>query len=427
MSLNNILEELLKNSNFNDNKEQVIQTINSLKIVPSYPIVLIGGTNGKGSVCAYLTKILLNAGYKVGTFTSPHVLSYNERIKINNNNIDDKCLADMLKTVISSYHDIAGNNDIGLFKAFTLASHIVFTQRKIDIAIIEVGIGGENDVTNLFEPTISAITNVAFDHSEILGDTLDKIGLQKSGIFRKNKPAFFGDTNIPQSILTNAVKIGTKLQILERDYKIVSHELSFDVICDNRSYFSIPFPAMRGVKQKENAALSIAILNKLKNNFPIGINHIKTGLLQTSLVGRFQIIPGLPQTVLDVAHNPNAISHMLENMLKLPSAKHVYAVFGIASDKDIDNIIFQCRNIFKKWYIAKTNSYRGTESNIIAEKLFENGLKKEQIIICESIQKAYNIAYSNANDNDQIIAFGSFLTVEEVYKTILDKRRPDAR
>lgn len=417
MSLDQTLRKLLESNNFSNNLPEIQKTIQQLNINPSYPIILIGGTNGKGSVCAYLSTILVNAGYLIGTFTSPHVLDYNERIQINNSNVDDDTLNEALTTVLQTYHKITNSNDIGLFKAFTLAAHLIFAQKKIDIAIVEVGIGGKNDVTNLFEPLISAITNIDFDHRNILGNTLDEIGIQKAGIYRKDKWALFGNVTIPNSIIQQANLIGAKLQIFGKDFILQKDELSISVHCNNKNYFSLPYPALRGIKQADNAALAIAILDKLSSIVPVGLNHIKSGLLTCSLIGRFQVLPGLPQTIVDVAHNPPAVTHLLENVLKLPSCKNTYAIFGIANDKDIEQISFSCRNVFSKWHIAKLNSPRALAADEIALTLFEMGLRKEQIVICDSIKDAYEKTKCLANDDDRIVAFGSFLVVEEICKS----------
>lgn len=422
MALKESIDHLLTTHNFKNNLDIIKHIILELKIMPDYPIILIGGTNGKGSVCAYLTTILTGAGYNVGSFTSPHVLRYNERISINNVPIDDITLNSALEVVMNvDCHAMATNDNynLGLFKTFTLAAHLIFMARKIDIAIIEVGIGGKSDITNLFEPLISAITNVDYDHSDLLGDTLEKIGEEKSGIFRENKWGFFGSSKIPKSVINTARQIGTKLQQFGLDFGIIKHELCFDVFCQERTFYSLPYPAGRGFEQTQNAALAIAILSKLHNLFPVSLASQKTGLLASKLIGRFQLMPGLPQNILDVAHNLQAVTHMLENMLKLPFAKSNYAVFGIAKDKDASAIIRVCNDKFDKWFIAKTNSERSMPVTDLARLLIENGVKPDQIVSCTTISEAYAKAHSCAKDTDRIISFGSFLVVEEVYNTIL--------
>ena len=412
-----ILQKLLTINDFDLSLDITKQVIKQLNICPTYPIILVGGTNGKGSTCAYLTNILINAGYKVGTYTSPHVFNYTERICINNQPIDFDNLTQLLTQIYNANQD-----QLGLFKTFTLAAHLYFIHQQIDIAIMEVGIGGLHDVTNLFEPDISVITGIDYDHCHILGYSLDEIAIQKAGIFRANKWSFIGENNPPQSLLNYATTINTKLQIANLDFGFKLRDNCFDVWCDHRgdqkNFLSLPLPALRGTKQLNNATLAIAILNKLSNLFPISISAIKTGLIQTKIIGRFQLIPGLPQIILDVAHNSQAISHMLENMLKLPFAKNDYAIFGCRDDKDIVNIIKQCRSRFSKWFIAPLNYKHSITNKQLIQIMLDNNVAEEQIIACDSIESACKLALASMTDKDRVSCFGSFLVVEEAYKTI---------
>lgn len=396
--------------------------INQLNLNPTYPIILVGGTNGKGSVCAYLTTILSLAGFKVGTFTSPHVLSYNERICLNNKAVDDETLNSALETVINVAKQQNEIDNLGLFQTFTLAAQLIFMQQNVDIAIIEVGIGGKNDVTNLFEPTISAITTVAYDHCDILGNSLEEIGLEKSGVFRTHKWGFYGSNKPPHSLIEYAQQIDTKFQQFSVNFGLVKQELSFDVWCEDKKYFTLPYPGLRGDTQPNNVALALAILSKLQDKFPLSSGAIKTGILQTKLIGRFQLLPGLPQIILDVAHNTQAVTVMLQNMLKLPFAKRNLAVFGIANDKDVAQIIRLCKDSFDQWYIAKINKPNGLSTPHLAEILLQNGVLKQNIIECENISMAYQKASKCLNNEDRLICFGSFLVVEDTHKTIQSTR-----
>jgi dihydrofolate synthase/folylpolyglutamate synthase len=411
MDLNQQLSYLLNTNEFSDNLSALKATISKINIVPAYPIILVAGTNGKGSTCAYLTTILTNAGYNVGTFTSPHVFEYNERICINNQPIDNASLNLVLQQVI----DTCQVNP-GLFKAFTLGAHLYFIQQKIDIAVIEVGIGGLNDATNLFDPTISVITTISHDHKQILGNTGDEIGKQKAGIFRKNVPAFIGMQNPPQSVIQYAREINTPLQILGTDFSYVKHELSFDVYAQHNKYFGLPYPALRGMEQISNASLAICVLSELKSRFPVPLSSIKTGLLQIKLPGRLSILPGQPQIILDVAHNEEAVSHLLKNMLKLPFALHNYAVFGIAGDKDIPAIVAKAQAHFNQWFIAPIKSKRSIDNNKLIQIMQDNGIDKNNITAFETINKALTHAKSISRNDDRIICFGSFLVVEEAYR-----------
>ena len=417
MELTTLVDYLASCNNSLPDHNSIQSCIKKLNIIPKYPIILVGGTNGKGSVCAYLSTLLSMAGYRVGSFTSPHVFKYNERICINNQSVDDFALVSALHEVINASQMHTTSLNLGLFRSFTLAAHLLFMQRNVDIAIFEVGIGGLNDITNLFSPTISAITNVALDHCEILGNTIDEIALQKAGIYRSGQYAFYGSINPPPNLVGYAKQIGAKFQQFEIDFGVVQNELSFDVWCQNKNYYTLPYPSLRGEAQANNVALALAVLNKLHQQFPISNGVIKTGLLKTTLVGRFQVIPGSPQVILDVAHNVHSVTNMLHNMLKLPFASRTVAVFGIAKDKNTSEIINLCRDAFDCWFIAKINNERGLKAGEIRHILKNNCVSEQNIIECETIELAYLKACEAKFD--RIICFGSFLVVEEVYNTIL--------
>lgn len=406
-----IINYLLNANNFNNTNVEFQHLIKVLEITPSYPIILVAGTNGKGSTCAYLTTILSNAGYKVGTFTSPHVFEYNERIQINNQPVDDNILITALDAVIKSSND----NNLGIFKTFTLASHIIFMNEKIDIAIVEVGVGGANDVTNYFEPTIAAVSNVDFDHCAILGNTLEEIGLQKAGIFRANKPALYGAINPPQTLIQYAKTINAKFTCFGQDFGFKRHEYGWDFYSPQLNLYSLPFPSMRGQEQLLNASLAIAILANLKYDFPLTSSQIKTGLLQTSLVGRFQVIPGLPQIILDTAHNIQAVEVMWQNVLKLQFAKHNYALFAIANDKNWQVIIEQQAKNYDHWFLSRLGSERSANPEDVLQKLLDCGVNSAKISISNNVTEAFLSTYNQLKQEDRLVCFGSFLTVEQAY------------
>lgn len=408
-----LINHLLATNNFTASNNDVKLVIDALQLTIKYPIILVGGTNGKGSTCAYLTTILTNAGYKVGTFTSPHIFDYNERIQLNNQPIDDTTLVAALNSVITNSHV-----NLGLFKTFTLAAHQIFTQQKVDIAVIEVGLGGAQDCTNLFEPSISAITNVELDHCDILGYDKESIAKEKSGIFRANKPALFGSRDIPQVINDTAQAINAQLSIYGNEFSARKHDFSWDFISNDGNLYSLPLPSMRGQEQLANASLAIAILQKLRTQFPVSSAQIKQGLLQTHLIGRFQVMPGVPQIVFDTAHNPQAIELMCQNMIKLPFAKRNLAVFSIADDKDWQTIINTYATQFDSWYIARINSPRSVDPEELQKQLIAQGVSPTAIHIAEDISAAFDTAYSQLTQDDRVVCFGSFLVVEEAYQAL---------
>lgn len=407
--LSSIIKKLNLTNNFIANNSEVQKCIELLNITPTYPIILVGGTNGKGSTCAYLSSILVEAGFKVGTFTSPHVFNYNERICLNSEPINDNTLADTLETILNHYNP-------GVFKSFTLAAHLIFIQKNIDIAVIEVGLGGKNDVTNLFEPYISAITNVSMDHADILGDTTEKIALEKAGIFRPGKVGFYGHNHPPQNLVEYAKDIGCKLKISNHDFGINPHDYSFDIWSGNNNYYALPYPPMRSTQQLENIALSLAILENLPAKFTITLSQIKQGILNSKLVGRFEILPGLPQIILDVAHNYDSVNHMLKNMLKLTPIERSFAVFGIANNKDIESLIAICADKFDHWFIAKINSARAIENSELVKIMQHCNIEIDKISCCDSLVNAFKQAQQKAKATDRICGFGSFLVVEEIHR-----------
>ena len=412
-----LISHLLTHTNFSASLLDVKKTIHKLKLQPSYPIILVAGTNGKGSCCAYLSTILSNAGYRVGTFTSPHVFEYNERIAIENKPIDDASLCQALQEVIA-----AAELNLGIFKTFTLAAHLIFARQQVDIAIVEVGIGGAQDATNLFEPSISAITTVALDHCELLGNSIEEIGAQKAQIYRPFKPAFFASKHIPQSVLEYAQQIHAQLELAGRDFSYTRQALSWNFYTDQQNYYSLPYPSLRGVEQLENASLALAILVELREQFPLSLAQIKAGLLQTTLIGRFQVLAGVPQIVLDTAHNPQAIDTMCENMLKLPFAKRNFALFGVAKDKNWQEIIRKSNKNFDYWYIAPLNSERTEQPQLIADYLVSLGVSTKNIYQLPNIKSAFTQCYQQLTSDDRLVCFGSFLVVEEASHAIQEVR-----
>lgn len=418
LKLSAIINKLHASRLRNADLDHCTQIIKQLQIHPLYPIILVGGTNGKGSTCAYLSSILAEAGYSVGSFTSPHVFNYNERICINNQPIDNVTLTSILGLVADASH-----YELGFFKTITLAAHMFFMRHNIEIAIIEVGIGGLNDVTNLFEPSLSIITTVDLDHSGTLGTTIEEIGLQKSGIARPSKYCIFGGPVIPDSLKQYMSQINAKFITLGRDFGVIKHDAQIDIWIDkHKTIYGLPYPNMRGFDQITNVALAVTALELLEPNFPLSIAAIKSGILKTALTGRFQVLPGQPQIILDVAHNQQAISHMLQNMLKLPFVKRSFAVFGIAIDKDAAAVVKLCAKHFDKWFIAPTNSNKSCTAKQLNDILLEHGIKKDQIFTFNDIDAATKQAIDTATQDDRIMCFGSFLVVEEAYNTIRNAR-----
>ena len=377
------------------------------------PVILVGGTNGKGSTCAMLERILLAADYRVGLYTSPHLLDYNERVRINGLAADDASLCAAFARVEQARGDVA----LTYFEFGTLAAWEVFAAAGLDAIVLEVGLGGRLDATNVYEPSCAIVTGVDFDHMDYLGTNREDIGREKAGIFRSGIAAICGDPQPPQSLIDHAEAIGAGLQVMGRDFGYQQHEQQW-------LYWSHPahgegirrgglaFPALRGEQQVANAASALAALDALRRQLPVAMKDVRQGLSQVELTGRFQVLPGLPAVVLDVAHNPQAaraLAASLEKMEDRTYYPNTWAVFGMLADKDIDGVIDALRERVTHWLPCTLEGPRAASADLLASRLQAKGLKL--VGQFDSSAAALSCAQENAGEDDRILAFGSFLTV----------------
>lgn len=414
--LKNLINSLLNVQAYEENLDTLFLERVRDQVKSNYPTILVTGTNGKGSVCAFISSILKSSGYRVGVFTSPHVIDYNERITIDNVNISDQDFYDYLQKVANdtAYLD----RPFGFFRLLTLIAHSYFIDKNIDIAVIEVGIGGAKDITNCFDPDISIITKVALDHCEVLGDNREKIGLEKAKIFRSIKPAIYGEFDIPNSVLDYAQKINTNLLRFGIDFKVQINDRNswhyLDLKNNVNNLYSLLTPSMRGKQQVVNAAIAICAIQQLEftdNGFTFSKTVIKNAISMTRLKGRFEVLPGYPRVILDVAHNPDAVANMVHNMLEL-GLKNNIAVFAVAKDKDIKNIIKNSKKYFKKWYIAPIeNIDRSCNLEDIVQELTQQDVLLDDICSFDCVADAMLAALKMRQADYNIVVFGSFLTV----------------
>lgn len=396
--------------------ERVGEVKKRMNLVPQCPVVVVAGTNGKGSVCAYLSHIYKEAGFKVGTLTSPHLLRYNERIAINTQPVSDDL-------IVSSFERIeAARGEISLtyFEFNTLAAVDIFMRANVDVMILEVGLGGRLDAVNVFDGDCSVVTSVDLDHQAFLGDTVEQVGFEKAGVFRSGKPAVCGQNPAPESLVKHAEEIGAKLLMVQRDFDFASmesvqwnyrfHPQSSDGQSRNRN--SLPFPALRGAYQLSNAACALTVLECLNNQLPVDIGAIKRGLLLVENPGRFQVLPGRPLVVLDVGHNPHAARALRRSLINLAFAQKRTAVFSMLSDKDIDGVLEIVKDQFDEWNIAPLDVPRGMTVEALQAKLAEHGI--DNVNVFETVAAAYRAALAKATENDRIVVFGSFHTVADV-------------
>jgi dihydrofolate synthase / folylpolyglutamate synthase len=329
--------------------ERVEQIKQRLGLNPSFPVIVVGGTNGKGSVCAMLEAIFHAAGYRVGCYTSPHLLDYNERVRI------EKCQANdaELCAAFEKIEQVRGNIPLTYFEFGTLAAMQCFIARGVEVAILEVGLGGRLDAVNVFDNDCAVITSVDIDHTDYLGDTREQIAFEKAGIFRRDRVAIFGDLDMPATITGQARQTGAKLWRLGQEFDFtlgaeakpplsplyqgenirtvrepsrsppqkgglgqVSTQWDFRGPVSARS--ALPLPALRGAFQLNNASAALAALDALKEKLPVNMESVRRGLVEVALPGRFQVLPGKPVVILDVAHNPHAARSLAQNLADMP-------------------------------------------------------------------------------------------------------------
>lgn len=388
---------------------------------PQAPInIVVGGTNGKGSTCAMLESILHLAGYKTGFYSSPHLLRYNERVRIGRQEASDDLLIQSFAAVEAACRQVPVVA-LTYFEYATLSAFWCFANQQVDVAILEVGMGGRLDAVNLIDGDVSIVVSVDLDHQQFLGDTIDKIGWEKAHIFRPNRAAIFADPTIPKSVIDHAFTIGAPLHILGREFQYSVFETQWQwqgvIMGKPSARHSLPAPAMRGLYQLKNASAALAALAALADRLPVSQTHIKRGLLEVDWPGRMQVLPGRPCVVLDVAHNPHAARALADALGTMGYFENTYAVFGMLKDKDIDAVIAVMKDRIDHWFIAGLGGARGADVEDLAVRLNQQGLDGRYSRHI-SIAAAYAAARAKATDNDRILGFGSFYTVAELLQTL---------
>ena len=389
--------------------ERVAEVRRRLELDPSFPLITVAGTNGKGSTCAMLESILLAAGYRVGLYTSPHLLRYNERVRINGAEAGDEDLCRAFAAVEQARGDIS----LTYFEFGTLAAMWLFAHAGLDAAILEVGLGGRLDAVNAFDADCAVVTSVDFDHMDYLGDSREAIGHEKAGIFRAGKPAVCGDFDPPYSVLHHAESLGAELRLIGRDFGYDGVEpAQWRFSSRDGLRLALPHPALRGAYQLGNASVCLAALEQLKERLPVAPDDIRRGLLETAVPGRFQVLPGRPLKILDVAHNPHAARALAANLQAMPPAGRNIAVFAMLRDKDIAGVVRAARDQIDLWLLAGIDQPRGAGAGELERILTELGLASRAQAFA-TVAQAYRHACDLAAVDDKIIVFGSFYTVAE--------------
>lgn len=390
------------------------------KLALTHPFVKItvGGTNGKGSTCAMLEAILLAAGYRVGMYTSPHLIDFNERIRVNGENAGDAQITEQFARIEAARGEVS----LSYFEYTTLAALMLFEQSGLDVVVLEVGLGGRLDAVNLVDADCSIVTSVDIDHTEWLGDTREKIGWEKAHIYRSGRPAICADPVPPESLVAYAKEIGADLWLFGHDFNYSGDRQQWGYGGRGRRRSGLAYPALRGANQLLNASAALAALEALRDRLVVPQQAVRLGLSQASLPGRLQILPGKPTVVLDVAHNPHAAAALAQNLDAMSFYPYTHAVVGMLRDKDVKGVVAKLARRVNRWYCASTEGPRGLEgtqlADIVREVLPPPG--KDPVTVSSFINpvQAFTEARKQAAGGDRILVFGSFATVGPVLKEL---------
>ncbi|HEB91896.1 MAG TPA: bifunctional tetrahydrofolate synthase/dihydrofolate synthase [Gammaproteobacteria bacterium] len=368
---------------------------------PDFIVVTVAGTNGKGSSVAILESILQAAGYHVGTFTSPHLLRYNERIRVAGEPVTDAELCTAFGRIDSARGDIS----LTYFEFGALAAIDCLQRRGVEVAVLEVGLGGRLDAVNVLDADVALITPVDVDHVAWLGSDREIIGVEKAGIMRAGRPVVISDPQPPQSVLQHADELGAPLALAGRDYRYEVQGVQWRWVAGEQSRNALPLPALRGDFQLANAAAVLMVLAWLGERFPVSQQAVRSGLLAVQLPGRFQVLPGRPMQILDVAHNPHSARALAQTLAHQPCPGRTLAVLGMLDDKDIVASVASLRTLVDDWYLASLDVPRGVTAARLREALGGEG----QCFV--SVHAARTAALSVMSEDDRLVIFGSFYTV----------------
>ncbi len=386
--------------------------------------IVVAGTNGKGSTCAMLEAVLLAAGYRVGCYTSPHLVRFNERARLDGVPASDEALVEQLDAVEAARGDVP----LTWFEYTTLAILKLFERAAPDALVLEIGLGGRLDAVNVVDADCAIVCCIDIDHAEFLGDTREKIGWEKAHVYRTGRPAICTDPMPPQSLVDHATEIGADLWRFGRDFNYAGDRQQWSYGGRGMRRNSLAYPALRGANQLLNASGVLAALESLRDRLPVTAGAVRQGFATVELPGRFQVLAGRPSVVLDVAHNPHAVAHLAANLDGMGFFPYTWAVFGMLGDKDVAGSVAHLRERVDHWLCVDLPGPRGVRAQDLAHRLREAGIRPGQGIDAErSIEcfgtpsEALAAAKERAGENDRIVVFGSFLTVADV---LASRERP---
>ena len=388
--------------------ERVAAVRRAMDLKPAFPIITVGGTNGKGSACAMLEAIVHHGRFRVGCYTSPHLLRYNERVRVSKREASDDALVAAFAAVDAARGDVP----LTYFEFGTLAALWLFAREAVEVGVLEVGLGGRLDAVNAFDADCALVTSIDLDHTDYLGDTRESVAFEKAGIFRAGRPAICAEADPPTALIDHARSVGAELLLIGRDFGFEARGPQWRYWGPRGERHGLPHPALRGDYQLANASACIAALDALRERVPVSANDIRAGLLDAENPGRFQVLPGRPLVILDVAHNPAAARALAQNLKRLPKGRTI-AVFSMLRDKDIAGVIAAVRKEVDEWVVAGIKAERGADAAFLREELARAGVLGA-VVTCPNVVDAYTQACDRAAENDKILVFGSFYTVAAV-------------
>lgn len=399
--------------------ERVGEVLHRLELTrPDFTLITVAGTNGKGSSVAMLEAILLAAGYRVGSYTSPHLLRYNERIKLGGEPVDDATLCASFERIDQArsfglQDSATPETSLSYFEFGTLAAIDILHRAEVDIAILEVGLGGRLDAVNVLDADVALITAIDVDHCDWLGNDRETIAREKAGIMRAGRPAVCADPSPPVSLLEHATELGAPLSLIQRDFSIAQHGEQWDWQGADQFWRELPLPALPGGFQLHNAAGVLAVLAALAKDYPIEQAAICRGLMSVRLPGRFQVLPGKPMQILDVAHNAQSAQALVENLRGLPRAGRIVVVLAMLADKDIDAVVGHLAAVVDRWYLASLTVPRAASGEQL-QAAVQARVPAEVVELFDTVQAAHQAALVASEKEDVIVVCGSFHTVAAV-------------
>jgi dihydrofolate synthase/folylpolyglutamate synthase len=388
--------------------ERVRAMVGKLDLAFDCPVITVAGTNGKGSTCAMLESILMHAGYRTAVFTSPHLVHFEERLRLSGEAVAAEALAVHFEAVELARGEMA----LTYFEFTTLAILLCIAASKPDVAILEVGLGGRLDAVNVIDTDCAIITSIDLDHMEFLGPDRESIGFEKAGIMRAGRPAIVSDPVPPQSVIEHAEAIGADLWRVGRDFNVSGDKQQWGWSGRGRRYSGLAYPALRGANQLVNAAGVLAALESLRQRLPITAQAVRTGLASVELPGRFQIVPGEPALVLDVAHNPHAVAALAENLDAMGFYPTTHGVFGVMADKDLAPMFARIGPMIDRWYFTDLPTLRAAKAaDLLMRWQAQNTRADASASAHAAPMAALQAAIDRADPADRIVVFGSFFTV----------------